>query len=158
MTTSASAHDGSTSGVDAGLLGALAGVTPVVMFAVWIAISGWGGTGTTLLVATGELAIAAVVAGWIVARWVGQSMPRQLLGIILFGLVGRLIVLPLDIVGSLFEEWRSGQTTSLGGIVVAAGGYLLYGLVAAIYTTLYLVPFGIGWLATFVLLRRVAER
>ena len=34
----------------------------------------------------------------------------------------------------------------------------LYGLVTAIYVSVFLLPFGAGWIVTVVLLRRALER
>lgn len=157
MTTDALEHDGPTRRTHAGRLGALAGVTAIVMFIAWIAISGWSGTDGGFVQAVAQISIGAVVAGWIVGRRVGRSLLGWLLGLVTYGVVAWFVVLPLNVAGSLWEELRTGQVSGLPGILVAAGGYLLYGLVSSLYAFVYLMPFGAGWILTFLLLRRAVE-
>lgn len=158
MTTDVLAHDGPTRRPSAGRLGALAGLTPIAMFGAWIVIAGWGGTTSEFVLAAAQIALAAVVAGWIVGGRVGRSIPAHLIGLVAYGFVARLVVLPLNVVGSTWEELRAGRVSDLVGIVLAAGGYLLYGFVSAIYAVVFLLPFGAGWLVTFLILRRAFER
>jgi hypothetical protein len=158
MTTDVLAHDGPARGTSAGRLGALAAVTPIAMFGAWIAIAGWGGTPIELLLATLEIALGAVVAGWIVGGRLGRSIPARLLGLVAYGLVGWLVLLPLDVAGSTWEEVRAGRVSDLLGVVTSAGGYLLYGAVSGIYAVVYLLPFGAGWIVTFLLLQRATRR
>ena len=158
MTTRVVANDGPDRRPSAGRLGALAGVTPIAMYGAWIAISGWGGTTSEFWLASAQIVLGAVVAGWIVGGRLGRSIPAHLIGLVGYGFVARLVLLPLNVVGSTWEELRHGRVSDPAGIVVAAGGYLLYGFVSAIYTVVFLLPFGAGWLVTFLLLRRVVER
>jgi hypothetical protein len=158
MTIGVLAHDGPTRRPSAGRLGALAAATPIAMFVAWIAISGWGGvTGAFVLAAT-QIALGAVVAGWIVGGRMGRSMLGHVVGLVAYGFVAYLVLLPLNVVGSTLGDVQSGRLSDLGGVVLAAGGYLLYGAVAGLYATVYLLPFGAGWIVTFFLLRRVFER
>jgi hypothetical protein len=158
MTTDALEHDGPARRTHAGRLGALAGVTPVVMFVAWNAIFGWGGTNSGFVQAVAQISFGAVVAGWIVGGRVGRSLRGRLLGLVTYGVVAWLVVLPLNVAGSTWEGLRTGQVSGLPGILVAAGGYLLYGLVSSLYAFVYLMPFGTGWILTFLLLRRALER
>ena len=156
--TGALAHDGPTRPPSADRLGALAAITPIAMFGAWIVISGWGGTASEFALAMAQITLGAVVAGWIVGGHLGRTIPGYLLGLVVYGFVGRLVLLPLNVAGSTWEDLRSGRVSDLLGVVVAAGGYLMYGLVSAIYTLVFLLPFGVGWIVTFLILRRVLER
>lgn len=158
MTTHALNHDGPARMTDAGRLGALAAVTPIAIFIAWIAISGWGGTDSGFVQAVAQISFGAVVAGWIVGRRVGRSLRGWLLGLVTYGVVAWLVVLPLNVAGSTWEGLQTGQVSGLPGILVAAGGYLLYGLVGSLYAFVYLMPFGTGWILTFLLLRRAVQR
>ena len=158
MTMGALAHDGPTRRPSAGRLGALGAVTPVAMYLAWIAIAGWGGDVSQFVLRTAELTLGAVAAGWIVGGRLGRSIGASLLGFVVYGFVGWLVLFPLNIAGSTWQDVQSGRVSDLLGVVVAAGGYLLYGLVTGIYVSLFLLPFGAGWIATFLLLRRAFER
>ena len=111
-----------------------------------------------------QIALGAVAAGWIVGGSNGSLDPRQpLSGSRRMARRPGLVLLPLDVVGSTWEEvqagrvwpsWRSGRRRRLlpvgpdpVGIAVAAGGYFLYGTVSALYTLIYLLPFGAASLA-----------
>lgn len=142
----------------AGRLGALAAVTPLAMYGAWLAIAGWGNSPSQLGIATAQIALGAVVAGWIVGGRVGRSLRSYIFGLVAYGLVGRLVLLPIDVVGSSWQDLQAGRVADLAGVVVSAGGYLAYGLVSSIYVSVYLLPFGAGWMATFILLRRLVER
>lgn len=158
MTTDALEHDGPTRRTRAGRLGTLAGLTPVTMFIAWIAISGWSGTTGEFFLAVAQIAIGAVVAGWIVGRRIGRSILGGLLGLVTYGLIAWLVLLPFNAVGSTWEGLRTGQVSGPIGIVVAAGDYLLYGAVISMYAFVFLIPFGAGWILTFLLLRWAVER
>jgi hypothetical protein len=136
----------------------LAAATPIAMLGAWIVISGWGGTTGQFVLSAAQFALGAVVAGWIVSRRLGRSIPGRLVGIVAYGLVGWLVVLPLNVVGSTWEELQAGRVSDPVDLVLAAGGYLLYGAVSAVYAVVFLLPFGAGWLVTFLLLRRAFER
>ena len=88
----------------------------------------------------------------------GRSVAASLLGLVSYGFVAWLVLLPLNVAGSTWEDVRSGRVSDLLGVVVAAGGYLLYGLVSGIYALVFLLPFGTGWMVTFLILRRIFER
>jgi hypothetical protein len=153
MTTEIRAHEGPARGTSAGRLGALAGLTPVAMVGAWIAIVGWGGTTVELVLAAVQIALGAVVGGRL-----GRSIPARLLGPVAYGLVGSFVLLPLEVVGSTWEDLRAGRVSDLLGVVISAGGYLLYGAVSGIYAAVYLLPFGAGWMVTFLLLQRAFGR
>ena len=142
----------------AGRLGAVAAVTPMAMYLAWIAISGWSGDARQFALAAAEITLGAVAAGWIVGGRVGRSVAASLLGLVAYGFVAWLVLLPLNVAGSTWEDVRSGRVSDLLGVVVAAGGYLLYGLVSGIYALVFLLPFGAGWVVTFLILRRIFER
>lgn len=158
MTTEVLARDGPRRRPSAGRLGALASVTPIAMYGAWIAISGWGGSASQFVLAGAEITLGAVVAGWIVGGRMGRSIPGHLLGLVAYGFVAWLVLLPLSVVGSTWEDVRSGRVSDLAGVVLAAGGYLLYGAVSGIYALIFLLPFGAGWIVTFLILRRVFDR
>ena len=128
------------------------------MYLAWIAISGWGGDAGQFVLATAEIMLGAVAAGWIVGGRLGRSVAGNLLGLAAYGFVAWLVLLPLNIAGSTWEDVRSGRVSDLLGVVVAAGGYFLYGLVPGIYALVFLLPFGAGWIVTVLILRRVLER
>lgn len=124
------------------------------MYGAWLFIAGWGGTSGQLVIASAEIAFAAVVGGWIVGRRLGRSVPARLGALVAYVFVARLVLVPINVVGSTWEDLRAGRISDLVGIVGAAGGYVLYGAVSAIYTTAYLLPVGAGWLVTVLILRR----
>ncbi len=128
------------------------------MYGAWIGISGWGGSSSQFALSSAAIALGAVVAGWIVGGRMGRSIPGHLLGLAAYGFVARLVLLPLGVAGSTWEDVQSGRASDLAGIVLAAGGYLLYGAVSGIYTLVFLLPFGAGWIVTFLILRRAFER
>ena len=128
------------------------------MYVAWLAITGWGGTAGEFALATVEIALGAIVAGWIVGGHVGRSIGSRLLGLFAYVFVARLVLLPLNVLGSTWDDVQSGRVSDFPAILVAAGGYLLYGLVSAIYTVVFLLPFGAGWIVTYLILRRVFAR
>ena len=130
----------------------------MAMYLAWIAITGWGGDASQFALATAEITLGAVAAGWIVGGRLGRSVAASLLGLVSYGFVAWLVLLPLNVAGSTWEDVRSGRVSDLLGVVVAAGGYLLYGLVSGIYALVFLLPFGTGWMVTFLILRRIFER
>jgi hypothetical protein len=127
------------------------------MYLAWNAISGWWGDASRFALATAAITLGAVAAGWIVGGRLGRSVAGIVLGLVVYGFVAYLVLLPLNIAGSTWEDLRSGRISDLLGVVVAAGGYLLYGLVTAFYLSLFLLPFGAGWMATFLILRRIFQ-
>jgi len=151
-------HHGPTPRPSAGRLGALAAVTPVAMFGAWIAISGWGGTPLELVRGLAAIGLGAVAAGWIVGARVGRSIAGRLVALVAYGLVAYLLLLPFNVAGAIWEDVVAGRIPSVVELVAAAGGYLVYGLVSGLYVSVYLIPFGTGWMATFLILRRVVER
>ena len=154
MTTHVLAADGRPHRQSGGRVGALAAVTPIAMYGAWIATSGWGGSASQFALASAELAVGAVVAGWVVGRRVGHSIPGRILGLLAYGFVGALILLPLNVAASTLGDMQAGHASSALEVVVAAGGYVLYGLVTAIYASVFLLPFGAGSIVTVVLLHR----
>jgi hypothetical protein len=141
-----------------GRLGAFAAVTPVTMYLAWNAIAGWGSSGAAFLLATLEITLGAVVAGWIVGGRVGCSIPRHLVGLVAYGFVGALVLLPLNVAGSTIGDVRAGRVSGLLDVVATVAGYVVYGLVSAAYVAVFLLPFGAAWMITFVLLRRALGR
>jgi hypothetical protein len=128
------------------------------MYLAWNAIAGWGSSGAAFLLATLEITLGAVVAGWIVGGRVGRSIPRHIVGLVAYGFVGALVVLPLNVVGSTIGDVRAGRVSGLLEVVAAVAGYVVYGLVSAAYVAVFLFPFGAAWMITFVLLRRALGR
>jgi hypothetical protein len=157
VTTSALAHDGPTRPPSAGRVGVLAAVTPIAMFGMWIQLIGWGGTASEIALRVGVVAVVAAVAGWIVGRRLGRSIPGGL-GFVVYPIVAWLVFLPVGVAGATLGDLSAGRFSDAIGVVGAAMGYLLYGLVAGIYTFVLLLPFGAGWMATFVILRRIVAR
>jgi hypothetical protein len=125
------------------------------MYLAWNAIVGWGDTSGVFLLATIEITIGAVVAGWIVGGRVRRSTTGHILGLVAYGFVGGLVLLPINVAGSTLGDVRAGSVSGLPEIVGAAVGYLAYGVVSAVYVSVFLLPFGAAWLVTFLLLRRV---
>jgi len=158
MTTRAVADSGSAGRPSGGRLGALAAVTPMTMYLAWNVIGGWGSSGGAFLLATLEIALGALVAGWIVGGRMGRSIPGYILGLVSYGLVGWLVLVPLNVVGSTVADLQDGLISGLLEIVVAAVGYAVYSLPTGIYAVLFLLPFGATWIVTFVLLRRALDR
>jgi hypothetical protein len=158
MTTDIFANDGPSRRPSDGRIGALAAVTPIAMLGGWIAISGWGGTPLELFRGTAGIGLGAVAAGWIVGARVGGSIAGRLVGLVAYGLVGYLLLLPLNVVGATWEDVVAGRTSGDVELVAAAILYMLYGLVSAIYVSPYLLPFGAGWMATYLILHRASDR
>ena len=104
------------------------------------------------------IGICAVAAGWILGARIGRSIPGRLLGLVAYGLLGYLLLLPLNVVGATWEDVDAGRTSSAVELVASASLYLLYGVVSAIYVSIYLLPFGAGWMFTFLILRRAFDR
>ena len=73
-------------------------------------------------------------------------------------MVAYLVLLPLNVVGATWEDVVAGRTSGALELVAAAILYLLYGLVSAIYVSVFLLPFGAGWMVTFLILRRAFDR
>ena len=136
----------------------MASVTPIAMLGLWIAISGWGGTPIELVRGVAGIGLGAVAAGWVVGARVGRSMVGRLVGFVAYGLVAYLLLLPLNVVGATWEDVAAGRTSGAVELVVAATLYLLYGLVSGIWVAVYLLPFGAGWLVTFLIVRRAFDR
>jgi hypothetical protein len=136
----------------------MAAFTPIAMFASWVVIAGWGGTPFELVRGLLLIGLGAVVAGWIIGARVGSSIASALVGLVAYGLVAYLLLLPLNVVAATSEDAVEGRISGAVELVAAAAGYLLYGLVSGIYVSVYLLPFGAGWLVTFVILRRVFSR
>ena len=128
------------------------------MLAVWFAISGWGGTPIELLRGIAGIGLGAVAAGWVVGARVGRSMVGRLIGLVAYGLVAYLILLPFNVIGATWEDVAAGRTSGAIDVVGAAGLYLLYGLVSGIWITVFLLPFGTGWVVTYLILRRAFDR
>jgi hypothetical protein len=124
------------------------------MFGAWIVISGWGGTPIELVRGLAGIGLGAAAAGWIVGAHVGRSVPRRLIGLVAYGLVAYLVLLPLNVLGAIWEDVAAGRTSSAVDLVAAGALYLLYGLVSGIWVSVFLLPFGAGWFVTFILLRR----
>ena len=51
--------------------------------------------------------------------------------------------------GATWEDVVAGRTSGAVELVAAAILYLLYGLVSAIYVSVFLLPFGAGWMVTY---------
>jgi hypothetical protein len=123
------------------------------MFGAWILITGWGGTASEIARGVGVVAVVAAVAGWIVGSRLGRSIPGSL-GFVVYPIVAWLVFLPVGIGGGTLGDLYAGRLSDAVAVVVAATGYLLYGLVTGIYVFVFLLPFGAGWLVTFLILRR----
>ena len=158
MTTRAVADGGSAGRPSGGRLGALAAVTPVTMYLAWNAIAGWGSSGGAFLLATLEITLGAVVAGWIVGGRVGRSIPGHILGLVAYGFVGAARPPAAQRRRLDSGDLQDGRISGLLEIVVAAVGYVVYSLLIGIYAVLFLLPFGAAWIVTFVLLRRALGR
>lgn len=158
MTTDALAHDGPTRPPSAGRLGAMAAVTPIAMFASWVMVSAWGGTTLELVRGMVLIGLAAIVAGWIIGARLGRSITSALVGLIAYAPVAYLVLLPLNLLGATLEDVSAGRSSNALELVVAATFHLIYGLVTGLYVSIFLLPFGVGWIVTFLILRRVFER
>ena len=158
MTTRDIADGGSAGRLSDGRLGARAAVTPIAMYGAWIALSGWGGSVAEFALAAAEIAIGAVVAGWIVGGRMGRSIPGHILGLLAYGFVGSLVLLPLNVAGSTLGDVQAHRVSGSLEVVIAVAATCVYGLVTAIYVSVFLLPFGAAWIVTVVLLRRALER
>ena len=158
MTIATLANDGPRQAPSAGRIGALAAVTPIVMFGAWFGIAGWVGSAGGLALFVGEMALGAAAAGWIIGRRLGRSLSDAIMGFLVFGLVAWLVVLPLNVAAGSVMDLQSGKVADAIGLLAAPAGYLLYGLVVGIYASVFLLPFGLGWVVTFFILRWVFER
>jgi hypothetical protein len=128
------------------------------MYGAWIGISGWGGTPVELVRGSVLIGLAAVVAGWIIGARVGRSLASELVGLVAYVPVAYLVLLPVNVLGAALEDVSAGRSSNALELVIAAATYALYGLVSAIYVSVFLLPFGAGWIATFLVIRRVFER
>lgn len=155
--TSAIAHQGPALRPSASRLGTLAAVTPIAMFGAWMGFSGWVAPAGEIAVAVTAIAFGAAIAGWIVGGRIGRSIPRGL-GFVVYPVVAWFILLPINVVGGTVVDLNAGRLVDPIGVLVAATGYLTYGLVAGVYVFVFLLPIGAGWMVTFVLLRRVFDR
>ena len=155
--TSATWDEGPALPPSAGRLGALAAVTPIAMFGAWIGFSGWVDPAGEVAVAVTAIAFGAAIAGWIVGGRIGRSIPKGL-GFVVYPVVAWFVLLPINVAGGTLVDLHAGRLVDAIGVLVAATGYLLYGLVAGVYVFFFLLPFGAGWLVTFLILRRVLER
>ncbi len=154
MTTDALGHDERRRPSAAARLGAIAGVTPVAMFLIWIGISGWGGTPFEFVQGLAIIAAIAVVAGLIVGGRSGRSVRSLLLDAVAYPAVAWAFVLPIGVVGSTWTRVIDGSLSDPAGVVTSMFFLLLYGAVSAIYLIPLLTPFGAGWAVTYRALRR----
>lgn len=136
----------------------MAAVTPIVMFLAWIWINGWSGSQEGFIEAVVEISIGAVVAGSILGLVFDGTLGRGLIALITYGVVAWLAVLPINAVGSTWEELRAGRVSGPIEIGTSIGSYLLVGLVNSLYGFVYLLPFGAGWMLSLLLLRRAFLR
>jgi hypothetical protein len=135
-------------------LGALAGVTPVLMFLAWNGIFGWGGTPIEFIQGLVIIAAIALVAGWIVGGRSRRSVRSVLLDTVAYPVVVWLLVLPISVVGSTWTGVVEGSLGDPAAVVTSMLFLLLYGAASAIYLIPFLIPFGAGWALTYYLLRR----
>lgn len=142
----------------AGRLGALAGIVPTLMLAVWTWISGWGGTPGEFVLALSILSAVAIVAGWIVGSRVGSSTRSTMLGVVAYAATAWLIYVPVGVIGSTWQGVQDGSVADLGTVAVRTTGGLAYGLVSSIWVVILLLPFGAGWMLTYRLLQRAAYK
>jgi hypothetical protein len=154
MTTEAREHGERTRPSAAPRLGALAGVTPVVMFLAWNAISGWGGTPIQFAQSMAVISVIAIVAGWIVGGRSDRSIRSVILDTVGFAVVAWLLVLPIGVVGSTWTGVVDGSLGDPAAVVISTFFLLLYGAVSGIYLIPFLTPLGAGWSLTYYLLRR----
>ena len=158
VTTGVRADDGPARRPSDGRIGALAAVTPIAMCGLWNAYAGWSGTATGFALAMAGIALSAAVAGWIVGGRVGRSLVGYILGIVAFTPVGYLVLLPLAVIGSSWESIQAGGLANALDLVGAVAAYLVYGVVSAVYVSLFLLPFSAAWMVTFLLMRRAFDR
>jgi hypothetical protein len=138
MTTHSLEHHGPARPPAAARLGAVAALTPIVMFVSWVAISGWGGTAADLIRALAVIGSIAVVAGWIVGSRSSGSVRHAVVGVVAYPAVAWFVMLPI-----------SALSTGAWGVA--------YGLVSSLYVIPLLTPFGIGWSLTYYALRRATR-
>jgi hypothetical protein len=128
------------------------------MSGAWFVSTGWVGSAGGLAFFVGEVAVGAVAAGWIVGRRLGRSLTDAIVGLLFYGLVAWLVLLPLNVAAGTVMDLQTGRVSDAVGLLAAPAGYLLYGLVAGVYASVFRLPFGLGWVVTFFILRRVFER
>jgi hypothetical protein len=155
MATSSLGHLGAAHRSAAARLGALAGATPIGMFVAWAALSGWTGSVGSFVLVLAEIGIGAVGAGWIIGRFIDGTARRWFIGLLTYGVVGWMVVLPINAAGSTWAAFDSGRLTGPSDLLLSAAGYLLSGAVVSLYGFVYLLPFGAGWSLTMAVLRRV---
>jgi hypothetical protein len=154
MTTDAFEHSGPTQTSGAGRLGALAGVTPIVMFIGWTFVSRWSGSTRDFLVALAAICAVAVIAGWIVGCRSGGSIRSGLLDVVAYPAVAWLIWLPIGVLLSTLSGVADGTVSDPAAAIASKGFLLLYGLVSSLYVIPLMTPFGAGWAVTYYALRR----
>lgn len=140
--------------MSAGRLGALAGIAPSLMLAVWTGISGWGGTPVEFVFALSILSAVAIVAGWVVGPRIGPSIRSTLLGVVAYTVVACLTYVPVGVAGSTWQGVQDGSLADPVAVVTRLAGGLAYGLVSSIWVVILLLPFGAGWMVTYRLLQR----
>jgi hypothetical protein len=128
------------------------------MYLSWNVVVGWGGDASQFALATAEIVLGAVAAGWIVGGRMSRSIPGHILGLVAYGFVGLLVLFPLNVAGSTVGDVLAGRVSGVLEVLVAAATYVLYGFVSGLYASVFLLPFGAGWMVTFVLLRRAVGR
>ena len=128
------------------------------MFGAWTLFAGWGGRPLDLVRSFALVTIAAIVAGWIIGRRGPGSIAGRVISAVAYGPIAYLVLVPLNVLGAMSEDIQAGRVSTALDALAAAGAYLLYGVVTAVYVGLYLIPFGAGWMATFFLLRRGFDR
>jgi hypothetical protein len=128
------------------------------MLLAWLAISGWDITSRSFAFAAAEYTIGGVSAGWIVGSRVDRSVEGYVIGLVAYGFVGWLVLLPINVARAVWNDAQGGRASDVLAIVVAGSSYLLYGLIAGVYVFAFLLPVGAGWTVTFLILRRVFQR
>ena len=91
----------------------------------------------------------------IIGRFIDGTARRWFIGFLTYGVVGWLVVLPINAAGSTWAAFDAGQLTGPSDVLLSAAGYLLSGAVVSLYGFVYLLPFGAGWSLTMAVLRRV---
>ena len=153
MTTAALERDGQPRRSTAARLGAIAGVTPVVMFVAWNAISGWGGTSIEFVQGFAIIAAIALVAGWIVGGRSRRSVRSVVLDTVAYPVIVWLLVLPIGAIGSTWTAVVDGSLGDPAAVVVSMFFMLLYWAASALYLIPFLTPFGAGLGLTYYVLR-----
>jgi hypothetical protein len=156
--TSVIAQHGSIRRPSSGALGVLAAITPITMLLAWLAVTGWDVTSRSFAFAAVEYTIGGVSAGWIVGSRVDRSVAGHIIGLAAYGVVGWLVLLPINAAGAVWNDLQGGPMSDALAIVVAGSGYLLYGLIVGVSVFAFLLPVGAGWIVTFLLVRRAFDR